>query len=72
GQPNIPADVLKYADVTSHWYGKTAKPGRKMGHINVSATSMNDLADKLGELTEYLPEQNYPGILKAAANIILH
>jgi len=72
GQPNIPADVLKYADVTSHWYGKTAKPGRKMGHINVSATSMNDLADKLGELTEYLPEQDYPGILKAAANLILH
>ncbi|MET6758566.1 5-(carboxyamino)imidazole ribonucleotide synthase [Pseudoalteromonas sp. NCIMB_1079] len=71
GQPNIPADVLKYADVTSHWYGKTAKPGRKMGHINVSAANMSELADKLGELTEFLPEQDYPGILKAAANLVL-
>ncbi|MBH0056338.1 5-(carboxyamino)imidazole ribonucleotide synthase [Pseudoalteromonas sp. SWXJZ94C] len=72
GQPSIPADVLKFADVTSHWYGKAPKPGRKMGHINVSADSMNDLADKVGELTEYLPEEQYPGLLKAAANLILH
>jgi len=72
GQSSIPADVLKFTDVTSHWYGKTPKPGRKMGHINVSADSMNDLADKVGELTEYLPEDQYPGLLKAAANLILH
>ncbi|WP_024612521.1 5-(carboxyamino)imidazole ribonucleotide synthase [Pseudoalteromonas sp. TB64] len=72
GQPSIPADVLKFTDVTSHWYGKAPKPGRKMGHINVSADSMNDLADKVGELTEYLPEEQYPGLLKAAANLILH
>ncbi|WP_166114213.1 5-(carboxyamino)imidazole ribonucleotide synthase [Pseudoalteromonas sp. Z9A5] len=72
GQSSIPADVLKCTDVTSHWYGKTPKPGRKMGHINVSADSMNDLADKIGVLTEYLPEEQYPGLLKAAANLILH
>ncbi|TMO02460.1 5-(carboxyamino)imidazole ribonucleotide synthase [Pseudoalteromonas sp. S558] len=72
GQASIPFDVLKVSDVTSHWYGKTAKQGRKMGHINVSAQSMNDLADKLGELSDYLPEQEYPGILKAAAQLILN
>ncbi|WP_282131425.1 5-(carboxyamino)imidazole ribonucleotide synthase [Pseudoalteromonas aliena] len=72
GQASIPFDVLKVSDVTSHWYGKTAKQGRKMGHINVSAASMNDLADKLGELSDYLPEQEYPGILKAAAQLILN
>lgn len=72
GQASIPFDVLKVSDVTSHWYGKTAKQGRKMGHINVSAASMNDLADKLGELSDFLPEQEYPGILKAAAQLILH
>ncbi|ASM50004.1 5-(carboxyamino)imidazole ribonucleotide synthase [Pseudoalteromonas espejiana DSM 9414] len=71
GQPSIPNGVLKTSDVTSHWYGKTAKPGRKMGHVNVSAESINDLADKLGELTDYLPEQDYPGILKAATNLML-
>ena len=72
GQASIPFDVLKVSDVTSHWYGKTAKQGRKMGHINVSAASMNDLADKLGELSDFLPEEEYPGILKAAAQLILH
>ncbi|MDC9522983.1 5-(carboxyamino)imidazole ribonucleotide synthase [Pseudoalteromonas sp. Angola-31] len=71
GQGYIPTEVLTVSDVTSHWYGKTAKPGRKMGHINVSADNINKLADKLGQLTDYLPEQEYPGILKAATALML-
>tara|TARA_B100001063_G_scaffold134562_1_gene125890 strand:- start:632 stop:1780 length:1149 start_codon:yes stop_codon:yes gene_type:complete len=71
GQASIPAEVLTLPDVTSHWYGKAAKPGRKMGHINVSAHNMNDLSDKLSQLTDYLPEHDYPGILKTAEKLIL-
>ena len=71
GQASIPAEVLTLPDVTSHWYGKAAKPGRKMGHINVSAHNMNDLSDKLSQLTDYLPEHVYPGILKTAEKLIL-
>jgi len=71
GQSNIPTEVLTLPDVTSHWYGKAAKPGRKMGHINVSAHNMNDLSDKLSHLTDYLPEHDYPGILKTAEKLIL-
>lgn len=71
GQSSIPSEVLKVNDVTSHWYGKTAKPGRKMGHINVSADNINNLADKLGQLADYLPEQEYPGILKTATALML-
>ena len=71
GRASIPAEVLTLPDVTSHWYGKTAKPGRKMGHINVSAHNMNDLSDKLSQLTDYLPEHDYPGILKTAEKLIL-
>jgi 5-(carboxyamino)imidazole ribonucleotide synthase len=71
GQPSIPPDVLKIAGVTSHWYDKQAKPGRKMGHINVSANTLNDLANKLTELAKLLPEQHYPGILKAAQRLKL-
>jgi 5-(carboxyamino)imidazole ribonucleotide synthase len=71
GQASIPAEVLTLPDVTSHWYGKTAKPSRKMGHINVSAHNMNDLSDKLSQLTDYLPEHDYPGILKTAEKLIL-
>jgi 5-(carboxyamino)imidazole ribonucleotide synthase len=71
GQASIPAEVLTLSDVTSHWYGKMPKPGRKMGHINVSAHNMNDLSDKLSQLTDYLPEHVYPGILKTAEKLIL-
>ena len=71
GQASIPAEVLTLSDVTSHWYGKMPKPGRKMGHINVSAHNMNDLSDKLSQLTDYLPEHDYPGILKTAEKLIL-
>ena len=67
GQASIPAEVLNTPDVLSHWYGKSQKPGRKMGHINVSANSNNALAEKLEALANVLPEQDYPGILKAAS-----
>ncbi len=72
GQSAIPHDVLKVSDVTSHWYGKTPKPGRKMGHINVSASSLHELGERLAELAEYLPEDQYPGILATATSLILN
>jgi 5-(carboxyamino)imidazole ribonucleotide synthase len=50
------------SDTTSHWYGKSAKPGRKMGHINVSAENLAKLGEKLADLAEVLPEQDYPGV----------
>jgi 5-(carboxyamino)imidazole ribonucleotide synthase len=62
GQANIPTDVLAVSDTTSHWYGKSAKPGRKMGHINVSAENLAKLGEKLADLAEVLPEQDYPGV----------
>ncbi|MCL6270837.1 5-(carboxyamino)imidazole ribonucleotide synthase [Sansalvadorimonas sp. 2012CJ34-2] len=30
-----------------HWYGKTSRPGRKIGHVNVLASSQEELAEKL-------------------------
>lgn len=69
GQDSIPHDVLAVADTTSHWYGKSAKPGRKMGHINVSANSLSELGDKLAELAKVLPEQDYPGVQATAEQL---
>ena len=65
-QSSIPAQVLNTPDVLSHWYGKSRKPGRKMGHINISAPTNEALAQKLESLAKVLPEEDYPGILKAA------
>lgn len=69
GQANIPTDVLAIADTTSHWYGKSAKPGRKMGHINVSADSLSELGDKLAGLAKVLPEHDYPGVQTTAEQL---
>jgi len=72
GQSNIPSRVLATPDVTSHWYGKTAKPGRKMGHINVSADNLHQLGERLAELAEVLPESDYPGVLATSRALILN
>lgn len=72
GQSSIPVSVLSIADVTSHWYGKTAKPGRKMGHINVSASSLHELGERLADLADILPEGDYPGIIETSAALILN
>lgn len=72
GQASIPVNVLNTPDTTSHWYGKTAKPGRKMGHINVSADTLHQLGERLAELAEVLPEQDYPGVAATSKALILN
>ncbi|MEJ6473833.1 5-(carboxyamino)imidazole ribonucleotide synthase [Pseudoalteromonas piscicida] len=72
GQDHIPAQILAVSGVTSHWYGKSAKPGRKMGHINVSAGSLHQLGEALAELAEILPEADYPGVMDTAQQLILN
>lgn len=62
GQSEIPAEVLSISNVTSHWYGKAQRPGRKMGHINVVAESEEALGEKLMALAVFLPEKYYPGL----------
>lgn len=43
-----------------HWYGKTARAKRKLGHFNVSAADTKTLAERLTELSEHLPEESFP------------
>ncbi len=62
GQEAIPSEVLSVPGVLSHWYGKTARAGRKMGHINVLARSNTELGEKLTQLTQFLNDNDYPGV----------
>ena len=62
GESSIPSEVLSVAGVTSHWYGKGVRAGRKMGHINVVASSNTELGSKLAKLATMLPESVYPGV----------
>ena len=70
GQSAIPTQVLTVDGTTSHWYGKTAKPGRKMGHINVSADTLAELGERLEVLATLLPEAAYPGVADTAKHLI--
>ena len=69
GQPDIPTEVLSVANVTSHWYGKTWRPGRKMGHINLVAESEEALGEKLVALSGFLPEDDYPGVARRGRDL---
>lgn len=39
-----------------HWYGKTVHPGRKVGHANLTATTLEGLRQGLAAWTDVLPE----------------
>lgn len=56
-------DMLGIPGCHIHWYGKTARAKRKLGHFNVSASDTKTLAERLAELATHLPEESFP-ILK--------
>jgi len=52
-----------------HWYGKTLREKRKMGHINVVADNYAALGDKLTALLDYLPSEYFPLLADEAARL---
>ena len=72
GQSQIPSQVLSVPNVTSHWYGKSQRPGRKMGHINVVAETEPQLGEKLTQLAVFLPEADYPGVALRGRELSTH
>ena len=44
------AEVLAVRDAHLHLYGKSPRPGRKLGHVTLRASSPEQLAARLGEL----------------------
>lgn len=39
-----------------HWYGKDYRPGRKLGHVNLTANTHADLKEQLKAWQDVLPE----------------
>jgi len=50
--PN-PADVLCIPDAHLHLYGKSPRPGRKLGHVTLHAASNKSLAERLADLPPF-------------------
>jgi 5-(carboxyamino)imidazole ribonucleotide synthase len=64
------AEVLAVRDAHLHLYGKSARAGRKLGHVTLRASSPEQLATRLGELPGYFhrPEFGLDAVLRHSAS----
>jgi 5-(carboxyamino)imidazole ribonucleotide synthase len=62
GEDTIDNDVLAIAGASVHWYGKTKRAGRKMGHINISGDTPEQLQQRLVAVAQLLPESAFSDI----------
>ncbi|MDU0352946.1 5-(carboxyamino)imidazole ribonucleotide synthase [Paraglaciecola aquimarina] len=60
GCKDFDRDMLSIPGCHLHWYGKTARAKRKMGHFNLCADNYKELAKVIGALSEYLPAEYFP------------
>jgi 5-(carboxyamino)imidazole ribonucleotide synthase len=64
------AEVLAIRDAHLHLYGKSARAGRKLGHVTLRASSPEQLASRLAELPTYFhrPEFCLDEVLRHSAS----
>ena len=62
GPDHVDHAIFNVPSVAMHWYGKTKRPGRKMGHINVCGDTKPQLIERLNELANILPEDDVPEV----------
>src|SRR5260370_40430694 len=53
------AEVLTVRDAHLHLYGKSARAGRKLGHVTLRASSPEQLASRLGELSGFFQRPDF-------------
>ncbi|MCC2618234.1 5-(carboxyamino)imidazole ribonucleotide synthase [Aestuariibacter halophilus] len=61
--------LLSIPECHLHWYGKSVRKKRKMGHINVSAESYAALGARLEKLSGYLPMEHFPKLVAEAQRL---
>ncbi|MCC5855287.1 MAG: ATP-grasp domain-containing protein [Idiomarina sp.] len=54
GVDGIPAPLWEHAATYPFWYGKDARPGRKVGHVNVALEHGNEAADWINDWSNRL------------------
>lgn len=59
-------DLLSIRNCHLHVYGKTVRPKRKMGHINLTGNNFQSLAEVMTTLAKYLPLNHFPKLLDEA------
>ncbi len=53
------SEVLAVRDAHLHLYGKTPRAGRKLGHVTLRASSPEQLASRLGELSGFFQRPDF-------------
>ncbi len=69
GEDTLPDALLAMEGCHIHWYGKDKRPGRKMGHINVTADYSGELQRKLCQLAAVLDPTAFPAVQEVAQQI---
>ncbi|MFM2477076.1 5-(carboxyamino)imidazole ribonucleotide synthase [Celerinatantimonas sp. MCCC 1A17872] len=62
GQDEVAPAIYSAPGTRVHWYGKDKRPGRKMGHINVSADDATQLIARIKDIAKLLPSDQFPGL----------
>ena len=62
GEDSVPNTVFSLPSASVHWYNKSKRVGRKMGHINISGQDELQLAERLLCLSDILCKQAYPDL----------
>ncbi|PKI15724.1 5-(carboxyamino)imidazole ribonucleotide synthase [Colwellia sp. 12G3] len=70
GEDTVPNEVFAIPSASIHWYNKSKRVGRKMGHINVSGENELQLAERLQHLADILCKQAYPDLSGFAKNYL--
>lgn len=65
----VNTDWLKHPLVRLHWYEKEVRPGRKVGHLNLSDVSIPALQSALDTLVSQLPDEYASGIAWAVGKL---
>jgi 5-(carboxyamino)imidazole ribonucleotide synthase len=71
GETPDPAEVLAVRDAHLHLYGKAPRAGRKLGHVTLRASSAEQLASRLSELSSFFhrPEYCLDAVLSRPASL---
>lgn len=69
GEDTVPEPILALPGLHLHWYGKSKRAGRKMGHINLSAADNAQLKQRFEQLIALLPEAAFPELTQMAERL---
>lgn len=69
GEDTVNPEVLALPSCHLHWYGKSKRAGRKMGHINICGNSVAELATRFVALAQLLPSAQFPEVADVATKL---